>query len=1085
MHISVRFFVWFALLWFGLASSLWGSSLLRAQHEPVRSQYKIEVVSSRGGPIENAKVRQHYRSTQGTITQGVVHYVHRGRGVYVPGKSETVPAQGRHRFMLTVIAPDHASTDVNSSLLVADRTVELVHNNYYARCNQDWDDGWNFGPYSWTNCEVDPDRLIETFGSTDIQFEVESMPFQEESEEVKVDRPLPGPLGLANASKRGVPSISLSVRRDAYERLIEKIALAPLRTRAQVEGSALNRAIDQLPENVEETDWGEVTAVAGEGVDVAGEVLDLGSESAEVLLENAEYIGEAVKLGFEVEQAQEQAERDAFLRALIYWAELRHGRDSIDWAFRRLEQSAPTTSNGTTDPAYTEALQNVREKVDAQKSMGLDDLVSEYQNGRILEVLGEFSLGFGTKVGAKALATKALAAKGLAATGAGAAGAGATVATAGAAAVGIAAGAFAVDVYSGISDRHDERSLLAMAPVVDDVLQSYPDGSPRVNLSTISCTDDTEMQTRFSEQGLADLREQIKRAQVPSISVSDLTAEERWGTLMRLQLGILFNETRRSYLLGEERSLIGGMFGELGELFQEERAAYDQCMAAVSEEKIRRAGALISKIVSAELESTEGDAQTEGLNLSLILDSSGSMTDNDPDDLRVDAAKMIVDQLPPAAAVSVVDFDGSAETLVSTTGVSPSRQEALVASGRPRVKEAIGRIDASGNTHIGRALDEGAQTLRDNARLQNVALLLTDGKGDYDGEVRSYQENGWCLYTVALGSEPNLQLLRSLADSTCGEYMKATSAIDVSREFGQVLNDIQDVPLLATGQGELKPNESARHTLSVDETVEDLRLQLTWPGSSMGLQLTGPGGRPVETKGAQGDTYAIARAEDVAPGQYTVEVEAQRVDKAGEPYWLQASGASGLRPTGTQFPTAVRPSRSAPVQVDMGSATVRPASVQVEATQRPKSVDRAPNSFSLTRRQQGDTLSFVGQLPPASTEGDHRVVVRVTGKTQSGSSFQRVLDRTYTVTPDAEITRPTIKRAVGTQVVLRGARAFGLQPGLTIYVQAPGGRRIGEGIITSREGNRATVKLQAIMGVEEITPQYTISYDPVQWRADQ
>jgi hypothetical protein len=495
--------------------------------------------------------------------------------------------------MLTVIAPDHASTDVNSSLLVADRTVELVHNNYYARCNQDWDDGWNFGPYSWTNCEVDPDRLIETFGSTDVQFEVESMPFQEESEEVKVDRPLPGPLGLANASKRGVPSISLSVRRDAYERLIEKIALAPLRTRAQVEGSALNRAIDQLPENVEETDWGEVTAVAGEGVDVAEEVLDLGSESAEVLLENAEYIGEAVKLGFEVEQAQEQAERDAFLRALIYWAELRHGRGSIDWAFRRLEQSAPTTSNGTTDPAYTEALQNVREKVDAQKSMGLDDLVSEYQNGRILEVLGEFSLGFGTKVGAKALATKALAAKGLAATGAGA---GATVATAGAAAVGIAAGAFAVDVYSGISDRHDERSLLAMAPVVDDVLQSYPDGSPRVNLSTISCTDDTEMQTRFSERGLADLREQIKRAQVPSISVSDLTAEERWGTLMRLQLGILFNETRRSYLLGEERSLIGGMFGELGELFQEERAAYDQCMAAVSEEKIRRAGALISKI---------------------------------------------------------------------------------------------------------------------------------------------------------------------------------------------------------------------------------------------------------------------------------------------------------------------------------------------------------------------------------------------------------------------------------------------------------------------------------------------------------
>jgi Mg-chelatase subunit ChlD len=506
-------------------------------------------------------------------------------------------------------------------------------------------------------------------------------------------------------------------------------------------------------------------------------------------------------------------------------------------------------------------------------------------------------------------------------------------------------------------------------------------------------------------------------------------------------------------------------------------------MAAVSEKKVKRAAALISEIVSAELESRGDAAQPEGVNLSLILDSSGSMTENDPDELRIDAAKMIVDQLPPAAAVSIVDFDGSAETLVSTSGVSPSRQNTLTASGRPQVKEAIERIDADGNTHIGRALKEGARTLRDNARLQNVALLLTDGKGEYDGEVRSYRENGWCLYTIALGSEPNLQLLRSLADSTCGKYMKATSAIDVSREFGQVLNDIQETPLLATRQGELKPNESVRHTVSVDETVEDLRLQLTWPGSSMGLQLTGPNGRPVETTGSHGETYVVARAEDVASGEYSVEVNAQQVGSAGEPYWLQVSGASSLRPEIAQFPTSVRPGRTAPIQVELPAAVVRPQSVQAEATQY-ANAGGTRKSLSLTRRQRGDTLSFVGQLPPANTEGDRRVVVRITGNTQGGSSFRRVVDRTYTVTPDAEITRPTIKRVIGTQVVLRGARAFGLQPGLTIYVQAPDGRRVGEGIITSTDGSRATVDLQAIMGAKEITPQYAISYDPIQWRAD-
>ena len=1086
--------VWFALLAIGFACTGSISAPVQAQDVSPETQLKVRVTGSWGGAVESATVTQRYRATQGSRTQtsGAIPYVHVGQGQYEATANPAKYSAGRYSYALKVSAPDYASKVVSphSPALIEDREVELVHNNYYARCNQDWDDGWSFGGYSWTDCGVDPDRLIETFGSTDIHFQTESQPYQEEFEEVRVDRPLPRPLVLANtleggvsASERGVSSISLSVRRDAYERLIEAIALAPLRTRAQVEGSMLNQAVEQLPDGGEEIDWGEITAVSGEGVAVAGEVVDLGSESVEVLLENTDYIGEAVQLGIKVRQAQSQGKRDAFLRALIYWAELRHGRGSIDWAFRRLAQSAPTTSNGTIDPAYTEALQNVREKIDDQKSMGLEELVDEYQSGRIFEVLGEFSIGFGTGTGAKALAGKALAAKGLAATGAGTAGAGATVATAGAAAVGIAAGAFAVDAYRGISNRHDERSLLAMAPVVDDLLRSYPDGSPRVDLREISCGENTQVQTRFDNQGFVNLRDEIKTTPVPSIDVADFTAEERWGTLMRLQLGILFNETRRSYLLGEERSLLGGMFGELSELFQEEKAAYDQCMAAVSEKKVKRAGALISEIVSAGLESEGDTAQPEGANLSLILDSSGSMTENDPDDLRIDAAKMIVDQLPPAAAVSVVDFDGSAETLVSTSGVSPSRQNTLTASGRPQVKEAIERIDADGNTHIGRALKEGARTLRDNARLQNVALLLTDGKGEYDGEVRAYQENGWCLYTIALGSEPNLQLLRSLADSTCGKYMKATSAIDVSREFGQVLNDIQETPLLATRQGELKPDESARHTVSVDQTVEDLRLQLTWPGSSMELQLTGPQGRPVGTDVAQGQTYAVVRAEDVRPGQYTVEVIAREVDSAGEPYQLMVSGSSSLRPETAQFPTAVRPSRTAPIQVELPAAVVRTQSVQAEATQY-ANAGGSRKSLSLTRRQRGDTLSFVGQLPPANTEGDRRVVVRITGNTQGGSSFRRVVDRTYTVTPDAEITRPTIKRVIGTQVVLRGARAFGLQPGLTIYVQAPNGRRVGEGIITSTDGSRATVDLQAIMGAKEITPQYAISYDPVQWRAD-
>jgi hypothetical protein len=118
-------------------------------------------------------------------------------------------------------------------------------------------------------------------------------------------------------------------------------------------------------------------------------------------------------------------------------------------------------------------------------------------------------------------------------------------------------------------------------------------------------------------------------------------------------------------------------------------------------------------------------------------------------------------------------------------------------------------------------------------------------------------------------------------------------------------------------------------------------------------------------------------------------------------------------------------------------------------------------------------------------QGDHRVRIELTGQTRQGRPFQRVVDRTYTVTPDAEVTQPVILRAMGTHLMLRGARTFGLQTGLTVYVHDPQGRRVARGVLTNITGNTAAVNLQGVHSGEPITSQYTIRFNMQQWRSDQ
>jgi len=175
---------------------------------------------------------------------------------------------------------------------------------------------------------------------------------------------------------------------------------------------------------------------------------------------------------------------------------------------------------------------------------------------------------------------------------------------------------------------------------------------------------------------------------------------------------------------------------------------------------------------------------TVGLDAAFVLDSSGSMSSNDPAGYRKLAAKSFVDALIDGDRVTVVDFDSSANVYYALG-------EDFVAA-----KAAIDRVNASGGTNIGVGVSAGLNQLlaspgRDE-RAQ-VLILLTDGQGSYDTNLTSTaRDNGIQIYTVGLGTGVNASLLGDIAAQTGGQYFPVAQADDLPNVFSRILDDLGD-----------------------------------------------------------------------------------------------------------------------------------------------------------------------------------------------------------------------------------------------------------------------------------------------------
>lgn len=198
-------------------------------------------------------------------------------------------------------------------------------------------------------------------------------------------------------------------------------------------------------------------------------------------------------------------------------------------------------------------------------------------------------------------------------------------------------------------------------------------------------------------------------------------------------------------------------------------------------------------LVNLQAGKIENKVQRPALNLSLVLDKSGSM-EGDKLKYAKKACKFLVENLEKDDIVSLVTYDDVVKTLSSSKKID----------NKSVLKEKIEFIKSGGSTNLSGGMLEGYSQVKstyDKKRVNRV-LLLSDGlanRGITDrNELQKIaqqknREEGITLSTFGVGADFNEILMTNLAEYGSGNYYFIESADKIPEIFAQELKGLLSV----------------------------------------------------------------------------------------------------------------------------------------------------------------------------------------------------------------------------------------------------------------------------------------------------
>lgn len=180
--------------------------------------------------------------------------------------------------------------------------------------------------------------------------------------------------------------------------------------------------------------------------------------------------------------------------------------------------------------------------------------------------------------------------------------------------------------------------------------------------------------------------------------------------------------------------------------------------------------------------------QATELQYVFLIDDSGSMSGNDPDDKRYDAVEEIVKNLTPTNKFAVYNFADVTNclTAMGTTNSSVYKFNDFV----PTV---------GGGTYMINAIQDVIEEVCGNNNVHTKIIALTDGApsdaifGKYSKMVRKCIEQGASVSSVGFGN-PDENFLKELANSTGGVYVFSNNIASLTTDLETIVN-AQTLPL--------------------------------------------------------------------------------------------------------------------------------------------------------------------------------------------------------------------------------------------------------------------------------------------------
>jgi hypothetical protein len=182
-----------------------------------------------------------------------------------------------------------------------------------------------------------------------------------------------------------------------------------------------------------------------------------------------------------------------------------------------------------------------------------------------------------------------------------------------------------------------------------------------------------------------------------------------------------------------------------------------------------------------------GGGDPTGIDVVLLVDTSGSMSWNDPTGLRVQGAKAFVDAMRPQDRAAVVGFDSFATREIGLTTLDGSANVSAVKSALDRTN------DANGGTDISAAVRQAIAILNtpDSDGRLRVAVLLTDGVSPYSTALTTQARDAFIeIHTIGLGTDIDAGLLTGIATGTGGSYQHLNEPSQLPALYRQLAGDI-------------------------------------------------------------------------------------------------------------------------------------------------------------------------------------------------------------------------------------------------------------------------------------------------------